>query len=202
MPDEIYHHLLRAAVAEGNLFRVKRFITRSKVPLRCPNPENGWPILFYAIRYNQNDIVNFLLDSGHDEREISKDFTNTTALMIAATHKNEKVLLDMGAEVNSADGTGSTPLHHAAAWGYFDLINLLMERGALYNIKNARGWTPFDWAFSVEIRDHLQGRFGDHTIDILHLLLMPFQNAQPPLQKRSLYPFTAKTLPTIIITLH
>ncbi|TPX56437.1 hypothetical protein SpCBS45565_g08409 [Spizellomyces sp. 'palustris'] len=42
MPDEIYHHLLRAAVAEGNLFQVKRFITRKKLPLRCPDPLNGW----------------------------------------------------------------------------------------------------------------------------------------------------------------
>ncbi|KAI8907650.1 ankyrin repeat-containing domain protein [Powellomyces hirtus] len=173
--------------------KVKRFITRKGVPLQCPDPTNGWPILFYAMRYSQNEVVRFLIDAGHDEKEISKDFANNTALMVAANHKNEEafmmyvalypqtihctnddgktalivatergmngiiqVLLDMGAEVNSVDSTGSTPLHHAAAWGYFDTITLLIGRGAHYNVKNKRGWTPFDWAYSVETRDHLQ----------------------------------------------
>ncbi|KAJ3170998.1 hypothetical protein HDU88_008032 [Geranomyces variabilis] len=193
MGDEIYQHLLRGAVAEGNLFQVKRFITRMGLPLQCPDPTNGWPILFYAMRYAQNEIVMFLLDAGHDVREISKDFENTTALMVAAEYKNEEAfmayvsmypqtifctndqgktalivatergmngiiqtLIDMGADVNAPDSTGSTPLHHAAAWGYFDTITLLIACGAHYNVKNVRGWTPFDWAYSVETRDHLQ----------------------------------------------
>ncbi|KAJ3174941.1 hypothetical protein HDU87_006607 [Geranomyces variabilis] len=193
MGDEIYQHLLRGAVAEGNLFQVKRFITRKGLPLQCPDPTNGWPILFYAMRYAQNEIVMFLLEAGHDAREISKDFANNTALMVAAEYKNEEAfmayvaqypqtifctndegktalivatergmngiiqtLIDMGADVNAPDSTGSTPLHHAAAWGYFDTITLLIACGAHYNVKNARGWTPFDWAYSVETRDHLQ----------------------------------------------
>ncbi|KAI8815296.1 hypothetical protein BJ742DRAFT_876179 [Cladochytrium replicatum] len=181
-----FAHSLRAAVIEGNLVNVKKYLTSKKLPIKCPNPENGWPLLFYAIQYGQNEVVAYLLDHGHENSELSKDFDNNTALHVSVEVRNEELfpkainwennrgetalviatqrglnntinlILDMGVDINTPDLQGSYPLHHAAAYGYFDTVGLLLERGAHYNVKNQRGWTPFDYAYSVELREHLQ----------------------------------------------
>ncbi|KAJ1534973.1 hypothetical protein HK096_003201 [Nowakowskiella sp. JEL0078] len=188
-----YTFTLRAAVIEGNVLKVKKILNSHGLSLQSPNPENGWPLLFYAIQHGQNGLVKFMLDNGHENQGLSKDFRFNTALHIATEFKNEEafrmyitlfpqtvrmvnkegkspliiatlrglndvvcILLEMGADVNSADGDGSYPLHHAAAWGYYETVGLLMERGALYNVKNKNGWTPFDYAYTLDMREHLQ----------------------------------------------
>ena len=40
------------------------------------------------------------------------------------------VLLKHGADINSDDGAGWTPLHHAAYDGYHLIVRFLLERGA------------------------------------------------------------------------
>jgi ankyrin repeat protein len=65
-----------------------------------------------------------------------------------------KVLLAQGADVNTKDNDGNSPLHLAV--GYFnsylsnpnliDVINLLVNKGADVNIKNKRGQSPLDIA--------------------------------------------------------
>jgi ankyrin repeat protein len=43
------------------------------------------------------------------------------------------------------------------AYGHFDIISLLIERGATPSPKNNKGWSPSDYAFSVEMIEHLHG---------------------------------------------
>ncbi|KAJ3313221.1 hypothetical protein HDU76_002696 [Blyttiomyces sp. JEL0837] len=148
--------MLREVIANGDLYECKKIISKKRLPLQFPDPMNGWPLLFYAIKYGQNEIVNWLLESGHEAEGISKDFNGNTALMIACEYRNEPLLLDYGADVNSSDREGSTPLHFAMAFGHFDTTTLLMERGAHPSPKNLRGWTPGDYAYSLEILDHLE----------------------------------------------
>ncbi|KAJ3197702.1 hypothetical protein HDU67_003669, partial [Dinochytrium kinnereticum] len=81
---------LRDAIASGDLYLCKKIMLKKKLPIQSPNPENGWPLLFYAIRYNQNEIVEYLLDKGHEFEQCSKDFDGNTALMIAAEYKNDQ----------------------------------------------------------------------------------------------------------------
>ncbi|KAJ3104535.1 hypothetical protein HDU96_008900 [Phlyctochytrium bullatum] len=187
---------LRDAIASGDLYLCKRILHKKKLPLQSPNPENGWPLLFYAISYRQNEIVQYLLDSGHEVEQPSKDFEGNTALMVAAEYRNENAfqmyvrrypqtipwenkqgrsaliiatekamnaaivtLLDMGADVNCVDGDGSTPLHHAAAWGHFETVAILIQRGANATLKNKRGWIPADYAYSIEMLEHLNECF-------------------------------------------
>ena len=47
-----------------------------------------------------------------------------------------KILLDAGADVNSKDGSGKTPLHEAARWGWNAAVQLLVDRGADLNAKS------------------------------------------------------------------
>ena len=63
------------------------------------------------------------------------------------------VLLEHGADVNVADRYGATPLHHAAAHGFVDVCEYLVEKGAKKDFTDGSGRTPADTAF-------LYGKFG------------------------------------------
>ncbi|KAG8192630.1 hypothetical protein JTE90_017194 [Oedothorax gibbosus] len=47
-------------------------------------------------------------------------------------------LLDQGAEVNTQDNNGWTPLHEASNHGHLELASLLLERGALPNVPSLK----------------------------------------------------------------
>jgi hypothetical protein len=51
-----------------------------------------------------------------------------------------------GANVNTRDEDGLTPLHNAAANGHLDVVKLLLEKGADPAIRSNGGWTPLDIA--------------------------------------------------------
>lgn len=58
---------------------------------------------------------------------------NNLELLSAARDGDESVvkrLLEQGAEVNSRDRSGLTPLHHAARNGHIAVIELLSARGS------------------------------------------------------------------------
>jgi PBP1b-binding outer membrane lipoprotein LpoB len=52
----------------------------------------------------------------------------------------------IGADVNSKDESGSTPLHSAAISGHKEIAELLIAKGADVNARNNDGETPLDWA--------------------------------------------------------
>jgi len=57
--------------------------------------------------------------------------------------KEVKKLLRDGADPDIADAHGLTPLHQAAYWGEYEIIDLLLKAGANVNAENnGKGWTP------------------------------------------------------------
>lgn len=150
MSEEIYHHLLRSAVAEGNLFNVRRLVIRKGLPLTCPDPANGWPTLFYAIRYQQNDIVDFLLEAGHENEEISRDFDLNTALIIAADYKNtvafNAYLSRYPSTLTLSNSKGKTPLIVASERGVNDIVLTLLNNGVDFEEPDVDGSTPLHHA--------------------------------------------------------
>src|SRR5687767_2845957 len=59
------------------------------------------------------------------------------------------------AVVTAQDAAGSTPLHHAAAFGTLDSVAFLIDKGADVNAKNRRGSTPLFWAVHDESKVRL-----------------------------------------------
>jgi cytohesin len=55
-------------------------------------------------------------------------------------------LLARGADVNTQDDEGLTPLHWAAKEGNQDIVKLLIAWGADVRVKSRKGLTPLDWA--------------------------------------------------------
>lgn len=59
---------------------------------------------------------------------------------MACKNGNYKIcalLLKSGSLFDFADSSSNTPLHYAAAYGYHNIINLLLKAGADINLKNS-----------------------------------------------------------------
>jgi hypothetical protein len=93
-----------------------------------------------------DDARRLLPDASSRERHLG--------LTLAADHGHAEIvrlLLDAGEDPNRYNPVGghshTTPLHQAAGAGHFDVVKLLVERGAKLDIKDIL-WhaTPADWA--------------------------------------------------------
>ena len=76
--------------------------------------------------------------------------SSTDQALIEATKLGDvdsvKSLIEKGADVNTENDWGCTPLHYAADSGYVDIAKLLIEHGADVNAKDSDGWTPLHYA--------------------------------------------------------
>jgi cytohesin len=97
-------------------------------------------------------MVQVLLASGANPNADSR--YKGTCLLLAMDYTHSGIidaLLEAGADVNRATkvsmlGIGETPLHHVAATGNFDLVEMLLRLGASPNAQDAHGCTPLHFA--------------------------------------------------------
>ncbi|HQU94431.1 MAG TPA: ankyrin repeat domain-containing protein, partial [Pyrinomonadaceae bacterium] len=116
-------------------------------------------LLMEAVIRKDHELMSVLIRSGADV-EI-RDKRGWTALHFAAQNSDElaaKLLIDAGANVNSKESHGNNVIWRAVfdAQDGFDLLKLLLSRGALVTEKNDRGISAMDLAISIGDKDLIE----------------------------------------------
>jgi ankyrin repeat protein len=137
---------LHNAAFVGDLELMKKLVDEQGLEINAKDKYGETP-LFYAIRADKKEIVEWLLSNGADANSVSHD--GQTPLHYAVMYKNAAVaelLIKGGANKDALDAQGSTPLHLALSWGRSDaMISLLITKS---NINLTEGTTPLLLAIS------------------------------------------------------
>jgi len=125
--------------------------------------ENGVAVLAGLCFVNQAECVRLLLAHGADVNR-GRDESMETPLHHALAGRADieviRLLLDRGPEVNaktvpgicsynfygSTPTRGETPLHRAAAFASIEIVQLLLQAGAVREERDVNGETPHVWA--------------------------------------------------------
>jgi ankyrin repeat protein len=126
------------------------------------------PLLHLAIEYGQNKVIQLLLDNNaHLFRTCSEGRTALHEAVIWGHFDILRILLNMTKkdcrrnsvlqfDINEKDGRGNAPLQFAAEYGYFDIVKLLIEKGAQVNTTNKFGKTPLHKAACMHNRNTVE----------------------------------------------
>ena len=137
-----------------------RQISKSVVPMRLPDfsrgltdPPSSFP---FGVLPHGMDIfncavkthLNYYMGWPHAMDMPSLERVATPPLKVVATRKTLlktcQLLLNAGAEVNTASSQGDTPLHFAVISGDLDLVEMLVTAGADLSARNKDGQTPLE----------------------------------------------------------
>jgi len=89
------------------------------------------------------EVVQFLVDNG--SKTIRKDKFKRSALILAIRNGHPKcasIILKAGCPYMEPDSSKNFPLHYAAAYGWPELIDLMIKVGADINSMNDWNLTP------------------------------------------------------------
>lgn len=114
----------------------------------CVRPSAHFTPLADAARAGDVPTIRSLITHGADPNEAAGQ--NNWSPLLHAIHTGQirsvEALLDGGADVNRLSGDGITPLMMAAGYGYVDIVQLLLKRGANPRIVDHGGFHALDIA--------------------------------------------------------
>lgn len=170
MAEKDLGNRLRRAVKDNNLAHIKRLIQR--VDMRNPDPGPlRYTSLAWAAVCGSEETFEYLLDSGHDDEELSKDAENNTILILLASlgspvngggmYRSTAADLDLREAAQRmarkyyerypfildwSNLQGKTALHVAAIKGNEEFVRTLCDVGADIDMPDAQGNTPLHYA--------------------------------------------------------
>jgi ankyrin repeat protein len=152
MQEEQLHKELFDAIQLHNLQEV-RSLLRNIENVNIKNNNEETP-LYWAVRANQLEIVQLLLNNGAKASVNMTSRFGDTPLYWAIRNENPQMiqlLLDSGANVNITNNYQETPLYVAVAKGNLEIVLLLLRNGADESINIAENIdenTPLHFAAS------------------------------------------------------
>ncbi|KAF9631105.1 putative ankyrin repeat protein [Lasiodiplodia theobromae] len=165
---------LHAAVAGGSLDCVVAICDSSPRPhkdLDVFGDAFGTP-LHTAAHYGHKEIVEALLERRFDARKKIWQIGSTVTAAAAGCYEGRdtepymeiiEMLLERGADVNSAGHTQYAALHHAAHFGHADVTTLLLEEKSRWRRANVKKKSPMGTPFDIAIeKGHME------VVKVLH----------------------------------
>jgi len=128
-------------IAQGNLDIIKAI---DPLNLKYIN-DYGETYLFYAVRENNIDLINYLMKIGLDINHYTK---RGKSLLHYSTDNLELTafLIGKGVNINKQDSDGRAPIMLSAQRGNIDLVRLYIENNADLILKDNEGKTVLDYA--------------------------------------------------------
>ena len=133
--------------------------TRTAFRLFTPSQKSGATPLYYAARCGFQDLVEHLIVK--DPKHVSATggwYVTPLVVALGARHfQIAKLLHDNGAHPNVRGYDDNTPLHSAACYGKFNIVQELLKYKADVTARNIYGQTPLQYAL---------GGFAGEDIDV------------------------------------
>jgi RNA polymerase sigma factor (sigma-70 family) len=145
---------LHEAAAIGKTELVAELMRDDKASVDSYSPE-GFTALALAAHFGHTETSAFLIDQGADLNAVAKHEMKVTPLHAALFGRRIEtamLLIERGADVTIKRGgkgwprSGWTALHYAAGFGFIDLVEPLLNRGADPGARDDEGQTPLEVA--------------------------------------------------------
>jgi len=143
---------IHEAAAGGDLASVSRLLAGDSSLVRAKTATRVTPLHYAAIR-GHAEVARLLiragavLDARTDDGKTPLQFVFDNPEMNESDRAALADLLASGSDiVNSIDGNGLAPLHHAALLGNASVASILIERGAMIGARDAKGNTALHLA--------------------------------------------------------
>lgn len=155
--DNNHNTLLMRAVVTNNIDLVK-FLVENGVEVNKSNNTGSTPLLVATLSGNY-EMVKYLIENGADVNR--ENFNGVTPLTVNLQYKikrNEKItqyLIDKNADVNVINVFNASALHLAVLNHDFNLVKILIKKGAKINTLDLKLNTPLNAAKNLEMFKYL-----------------------------------------------
>lgn len=151
---------LHIAASNGRLDIVEYLVEKGAYinSLHYKSSSNSNTPIYLAANHGHWQVVKYLLEKV-EEVVISDNYFSTTLHLACRSNQLDIVLLFLqkgGVNcINMGLSDKMTPLHYAAQKDYSKIVQLLLEKGAYYNVKDQEDRTPLDLAKSGSVKNLL-----------------------------------------------